>query len=379
MLNKLYSLMSALTLLTLAVVAAGCIAWTQDAKGNLQSVGLPGVPVWTASNPPGQQAAAPSPTQMAAAELAPDVAGGSAWLDELNHWRQAAGLQPVAENSQLSEGCRAHANYLLENARAAGVPIVRAGMTMGAAMHRESPGAVGYSDQGAEAARGGRLVRGVTQTADVAFGQRDQAADIDSLLEVPFHRLSLLAPWAETAGDGEAGQAPERAADLALRGRQGRSAGSAIKFPPDGATIPFAAMRAPEWPNPLTSCRDYQLPVGFPVTLQLARPENIAAYSITDLTAGRELASCGFDAQTYDNPDPTQEAYGRRALAAANAIVLIPEHPLETGHRYQVKIQTVAVYQWSFAVGGSVNASAVDKVAAGRGCHIGANTLLADM
>jgi hypothetical protein len=35
---------------------------------------------------------------MADAELARDQAGGAPWLDELNGWRRAAGLQAVADN-----------------------------------------------------------------------------------------------------------------------------------------------------------------------------------------------------------------------------------------------------------------------------------------
>jgi len=290
---------------------------------------------------------------MADAELARDDASGSPWLDELNYWRQASGLQPVGDNLQLNDGCRQHATYLLENARAGGVSVVSAGMAMGPAMHRESPGAVGYSDEGEEAARGGRLVLGVMQTADVAFGQQNEKADIDSLLIVPFHRMSLLAPWAEVAGYGKAGTSPQRVAAVALRGRQGRDGNLAVKFPPDGAKVPFAAMHATEWPNPLTSCRDYHLPTGLPVTLQLANQDSLGSYSITDLTAGRELATCAFDSETYDNPDPTQEAYGRRALAASRAIVVIPKDLLRTGHRYRVKIQAGAVYEWSFEVAGS--------------------------
>ncbi|HLI80513.1 MAG TPA: hypothetical protein VKV03_11055 [Candidatus Binataceae bacterium] len=33
-------------------VLAGCFTWTQDSQGNLQSVGLPGLPVWQSSTPP---------------------------------------------------------------------------------------------------------------------------------------------------------------------------------------------------------------------------------------------------------------------------------------------------------------------------------------
>ena len=39
---------------------SGCISWTQDAQGNLRSVGLPGVPVWQSSAPP----PAVTPTQL---------------------------------------------------------------------------------------------------------------------------------------------------------------------------------------------------------------------------------------------------------------------------------------------------------------------------
>src|SRR5208282_5469892 len=31
---------------------AGCFQWTEDQQGNLQSVGVPGVPIWTSKTPP---------------------------------------------------------------------------------------------------------------------------------------------------------------------------------------------------------------------------------------------------------------------------------------------------------------------------------------
>ncbi|HEY9159184.1 hypothetical protein [Candidatus Binatus sp.] len=31
---------------------AGCFEWTEDQQGNLQSVGLPGVPIWKSKTPP---------------------------------------------------------------------------------------------------------------------------------------------------------------------------------------------------------------------------------------------------------------------------------------------------------------------------------------
>ena len=181
---------------------------------------------------------------------------------------------------------------------------------------------------------------------------------------VPFHRLSLLAPWAEVAGYGESGKSPDRVAAMALRGRQGRDANLVVRFPPEGSKMPFAIMPGSEWPNPLTACPGYTLPVGLPITLQLATPANLGPYSISDQTQGRELTACAFDAQTYENPDATQEAYARRALAGAKAIVVIPKYPLKPGHRYKVAIQAGGEYEWSFEVTGTADNPAVQNTAA---------------
>jgi len=331
----------------MVISAAGCIAWTEDSKGNLQSVGLPGVPVWKAQQPSPQAPLAAGASSVA--ELTAD-GGGAPWLDELNRWRQAAGLQPVGENLELSDGSREHALYLLDNAGEGGASVVRAGMALGGGAHSESPGSPGFTEAGAQAAGGGRHVEGVLQTATIALGEKGQKADIDSLLIVPFHRLSLLAPWAEVAGYGKEGKYPQRVAALALRGRQGRDANVVVKFPPDQSKMPFGAIHASEWPNPLAACPGYQLPVGLPISLQVVQPANIASYSITDLTSGQQLDACAFDRLTYENPDPTQQAAARHALSSAKAIVVIPRYPPEPGHRYQVTIQAGMQYQWTFGV-----------------------------
>jgi len=48
-------------------VLAGCFSWTEDQNGNLQSVGLPGVPIWKSKTPP----APLSPADMG---MSPEVA-----------------------------------------------------------------------------------------------------------------------------------------------------------------------------------------------------------------------------------------------------------------------------------------------------------------
>jgi hypothetical protein len=321
--------------LVVAIAAStfGCIAWTQDSQGNLISVGLPELPDANAE------------------QLTHHEGKASPWLDELNNWRQTAGLQPVAENLELSAGSRAHAEYILESARKHSANSVAAFLTlMGAALHHEDPNSPYFSEIGAQAAAGGRRVPGIFQAANIALEQTNPRADIDSLSLVPFHRLSLLSPWAEVAGYGEAGKFPERVATLALRGRQGRNVSTAIEFPPDGSIVPFASMSSPEWPNPLAACPGYRAPVGLPVSIQLSKQSTLGTYSFTDLTAGHELIACAFDAATYENPDASQQAYARRALSMYNGVILIPKKPLDPGHRYRVVIEAGGSYQWSFEV-----------------------------
>jgi hypothetical protein len=334
----------------LAASMFGCVAWTQDSQGNLRSIGLPGLPVWTAKPAP-SQAPLPTYTDANANQLAHNERKASPWLDELNNWRRTVGLQPVAENLELSDGSRAHAEYILETARKDGANSVGAyGMVIGAALHHEDPNSPYFTEVGAQAAGGGRRVPGVSQAANIAFAQKSPKADIDSLLLVPFHRLSLLAPWAEVAGYGNAGNFPERVGTLALRGRQGRNVSTAIEFPPDGSSVPFGTMSSPEWPNPLAACPGYRAPVGLPITLQLSKQSSLGTYSLTDLTSGHELIACAFDATTYENPDAGQQAYVRRALSMYNGVVLIPRNPLDPGHRYRVVIEAGGSYQWSFEV-----------------------------
>jgi len=140
-----------------------------------------------------------------------------------------------------------------------------------AAVHHEDPNSPYFSETGAQAAAGGRRVPGIFQAANIALEQTNPRADIDSLSLVPFHRLSLLAPWAEVAGYGEAVKFPELVATLALRGRPRRNVSTAIEFPPDGSIVPFASMSSPEWPNPLAACPGYRAPVGLPVSIQLSK------------------------------------------------------------------------------------------------------------
>ncbi len=346
--------------LLLLVAAAGCFVWSEDAHGNLESVGLPGIPVWKASKPQ-------VPPQTLGLDSVP--ASGSPWLTTLNQWRQMAGEEPLGENPALSDACEQHAQYLVNQLPPGSANLTGDALSMGGEAHYENFGAQGYTEAGAQCARGGRHIDGVLQSADVSWSRGNGTDDINGLLVVPFHRLSLLAPWATVAGFGRAGTAPRSAGALALRGPDDTAVrGRRVAFPSAGSTVSIGAMVHPEWPNPLASCPGYRLPVGLPVTLQEGNGSAIAlsAYEFRDETKNMVLQSCAFDSVTYRNLDPAQQSAGSQSLRSAGAIVLIPRLPLQPGHKYMVSLTiNGATESWSFSVQGGPQTAAMQVAHSG--------------
>jgi hypothetical protein len=266
----------------------------------------------------------------------------------------------------LSEGSYQHARYLVEQASANPALFEAYVRGAGAAVHTENPASPYFTDAGNEAAHGGPSMRGVMQSADVAFAGQDSRRDILNLLVAPFHRMSLLAPWARVAGYGTYGNYPHNAAAIALRGPESYVGNTEIYFPPDGSNVPLTEMKLPEWPNPLAGCPGYELPVGLPVTLQLGanRSAEVAAYSFRDTTSGKRLESCAFDAGTYNDPDSSTQSHGREVLKIYGAVILIPRRPLIPNHSYEVSIGArERRYRWSFSVG-SYKPAAVQRTRA---------------
>jgi hypothetical protein len=349
-----------LSVMLMAALIAGCFEWTEDSQGNLKSVGLPGVPVWRASpssaaTPNGELSLArATPDDPAFAELIADGTGNGLWLVELNKWREATGLEAVGENTDLSHGSANHARYLVEQGPHDGPGFVAYIASIGAAAHAEDRGSKWYTPEGAEAAGGGKPTPGVARTAIVTFDRTEQE-DIQKLLVVPFHRFSLLAPWAQVAGYGAYGTYPLRAAALALRGTalvKPPAPKSPVMFPPDGSSFAIRQMVDHEWPDPLASCPGYKLPGGLPITVQSWKLIKVTAYSLRDATDDRAVEACAVDALNYANPDAVAQRRGRAVLGFNGAVIILPRHPLEPGHRYTVEIKTLHhAYGWTFAIG----------------------------
>ena len=344
-------------LLLILVLLAGCLSWTEDSHGNLKSFGVPGIPVWTdksspssaiASNGAGGSAAGPS--DLVAAELVADGNENRLWLTELNKWRETNGLSTVGENARLSQGSEQHARYLVQEGPSDDASFYSYAAMLGAAGHAEDSGKRSFTAEGAEAAGGGKRTMGVLQAADVSFSE-SELADITGWLVAPFHRFSILAPWVQVAGYGAFGSAPRRAAALALRGRYDRSLTQPVMFPPNGSTFESGAMADHEWPDPLSGCADYQLPVGLPISIQTASSVQLKTYSITDTATGLVVESCAIDAFSYTNSDAVTQRRGRDVLKFNGAVIIIPKHPLKPGGRYAVAVETVNHdFKWDFAI-----------------------------
>ncbi len=248
------------------------------------------------------------------------------WLSELNQWRRMAGLRVVAENAHLSYGSEEHARYLVVQGPADAAGFRAYDRSIGPRAHLENSHTPSYTVAGAEAAMGGSLAADVIQGADVAWEGRGESGDIDNLILAPFHRLSLLAPWARVGGYGSFGEYPRRAAALALRGPlDAQPDGRPIEFPPANTNISINAMSGLEWPNPIAGLRDQ--------------------------TSEQALEACGFDAAGFRGSDATQQKRGRELLSAYGAVVLIPRNPLSRGHEYHVGMRTSqGSFEWDFGL-----------------------------
>src|SRR5215472_16322994 len=105
-----YALSGALFVLVtvLAAVVSACIPveWSTNAQGQIDSVGLPGLPVWQSQKlrqqnalaRSGMLAAQPGTTVDPAAANIAAYASEADWLAEINRWRAATGTNPVGQN-----------------------------------------------------------------------------------------------------------------------------------------------------------------------------------------------------------------------------------------------------------------------------------------
>jgi FHA domain len=285
------------------------------------------------------------------APLAPESEAETiAWLEPLNSYRSMVHLPPVVADPALSEGDAEHARYLVKNYG----KIIKAN-ALGIEAHSEDPSKPFYSTTGARAAAASNVDEGWRAYGPPAVSP-GQA--ISGWVGIAFHRLWILNPGLRRAGYGGYCQKGVCAGALdVLSGADPIRMTTApfanpIQFPPPGSVMRMRSAEG-EWPDPLTACAGYTAPSGLPITLELGAHVNAKFSGYTLTLAGvapAAIEACGFDANSYINPDPVAEKRVRDALNNFGAAVLIPRAPLTPG-TYDVAMTVGGRrYAWSFTI-----------------------------
>ncbi|MEK7215130.1 MAG: CAP domain-containing protein, partial [Chloroflexota bacterium] len=187
-----------------------------------------------------------------AAAGGPPPVDAKPWLARVNQFRALAGLPPVTENSEWSDGCQKHARYMATNDFIG---------------HTETEGAPGFTPEGLACAQKGNVF--VSSNPNTP-----ETRSIDAWITGPFHALGIIDPKLRQVAFGaatdEAGPFRYGAALDVLRGLDSRvSPTYPVRFPGDGGAMPLRLYDGAESPDPLTSCPGYTAPTGPPIILQL--------------------------------------------------------------------------------------------------------------
>lgn len=293
-----------------------------------------------------------------------------------NFYRTAAGVPPIADESDLNDAALHHAKYLVRNHIEWGDAVIRDGRMIetgwNGSAHYESVGNPWYTADGADWAGATTIIRGSAIPLDGASLVDGQAERLSSTAVIN-PQLTAVGFGRYCAGQDCAGvvvyrQGLEKSQFLALYEGNGMDwnamLGSMpftrarlrmpIEFPAHGMQFPSGAERAGEYPDPMSSCPGFARPIGVPIILELGAPVSgdevkVSSSSLSDGAA--QIETCAFDATTYSNPDGLQQTLARRILHYGGIVVVIPKNPLQPGHDYSVNIVADShTYVWSFSI-----------------------------
>jgi uncharacterized protein YkwD len=198
----------------------------------------------------------------------------AAMVKVLNLYRKTAGLNPVVLDPVLSEGCGAHARYLVQN--------YRHPSTAGRGMHREDPSLGGYTEKGALSG-----ARSVIASHTGSAAPLWQGGAVDGWMATLYHRLPLLHPNLQKIGLGYAEARDfqyrvvvlEAFSDLGTDAREFFSNVEPVIYPVNNQkNVPcLFCFGVQEYPNPIPDNGDSRA-AGYPITVTFAdyaRVENV--------------------------------------------------------------------------------------------------------
>jgi hypothetical protein len=258
-------------------------------------------------------------------------------LQKINDSRKLTGLPPVAVDAELSKGCVAHAQYLLQNQEALHKGKIN--------VHDEEPKLPGYSAAGRKAARSAVIAE--------THGTPDPLLGVDLWIGSFYHRIPLLDPTLKKVG---LGFADEKGRDWFLvvdtgNGKvRAKDTFKVICYPVDGQKeIPllFSVVGAPESPNPIPNNGDSKK-TGFPITVAFFQERAPLIRNVIATLKDEE-----------DNEVPTWLSWPEKPAVknfGRNAICLIPKEPLRPETTYTVTVKAKVngkdwKSNWSFTTG----------------------------
>lgn len=245
------------------------------------------------------------------------------WLRYLNLVRAQGGVQPVTRSNVWSEGSRLHSVYMLNT---------------GQIWHSEDINSPWYTAVGDTAAKNGLLAISGWESAPDTW-------PIDYWMSATFHMVPLLDAELQIIGYGiDRNGATDGKMAGTMDVEQGLRDLPAdfdypVTFPQDGGETWVVRYSLPEFPNPLTSCPGFQKPTGPPLVVQIGAGDQVPRVDESFFFAGAtELNHCIIDETSYFNSKENAQRIGRTILDKRDAIVLIPQKPLEVGVEYTVTI-----------------------------------------
>jgi hypothetical protein len=257
------------------------------------------------------------------------LAANSGWLETLNSYRAASGLDPVFNEPTWAPGIANHLRYLTETP-----PSYRVGVF--ANEHTENPASPYFTASGEAASR----------TSSLGYGWTERAA-IETFLTAPFHAIGLLRPGLRRS----AFAAREINVGIdTIRGLVDDRSSAPVLFPGNDAETTLTTYTGNESPNPLETCKGYRSPSGLPL-LALLPTAPSPDLAVTLSTGGRQLETCVVTADSFITSDPLYGNAGRDTLRRDNAVVLVPRSPLALG-TYSVRVTQPGRddIAWSFTV-----------------------------
>jgi hypothetical protein len=267
------------------------------------------------------------------------------FLSRLNAFRVLAGQSPVAVDPALSQGCVAHARYLVLHHGEAS--------TSGLGVHKETAGQAGYTPNGDVAARRSVITAG--ESSLPALPERDwPVAELDKWVASLYHRVPVLSPPLRRVGIGYARNDKgtvwytvlDVGADPTAIVQGARRSVTPVLYPGDGQTdVPRGFGRGTaEVPNPLPAERTPQ-DSGYPITASFPAGMRVRGVMATLRRESRtEDGRSGMEDVPFWLSMPEKPA---SAADQENTVCLISTRKLERQTTYRVTVEaTVSGQKW---------------------------------